>query len=181
MKKFLATMATAAILTVSTGTVSAASFNDVPSEHWAAAQVNFVADEGILGGYGDDSFRGDKEITRSEIAGAASALLRKFAPESNVGNEFMQKWVFSGQDGIATRYDVAEILAAVYREVYDVNDADITESANDVNPDQKDNVDLVLSMEIMSGYGDGSFRGDKTLTRYEAAGILNTLYNKLAE
>ena len=181
MKKLLATMATAAILTVSAGTVSAASFNDVPPGHWATAQVNFVADEGILVGYGDDSFRGDNEISRGELMGAADALSKKFMSDSNVGNEYLQKWILTGQDGKATRYDVAEILAAVYREVYDINDADITESANDVDSEHKADVDLVLSMGIMESYGDGSFRGDKTMTRYEAAIILSKFYNKLAD
>lgn len=41
---------------------------DVPSQHWAYAAVAHLAKVGIIDGYGDGTFRGDKTMTRYEMA-----------------------------------------------------------------------------------------------------------------
>lgn len=43
-------------------------FYDVPADHWAYSAVTQLAKDGILTGYGDNSFGGDKTITRYEMA-----------------------------------------------------------------------------------------------------------------
>ena len=43
-------------------------FSDVPDNHWAAGAVQQLAEEGILKGYPDSTFRGDRPITRYELA-----------------------------------------------------------------------------------------------------------------
>ncbi len=43
-------------------------FGDVPQNHWAYQRVGIVAEEGIMEGFSDGTFRGDKAITRGEIA-----------------------------------------------------------------------------------------------------------------
>jgi hypothetical protein len=47
---------------------SAAEFKDVPKDHWAAEAVQKVADAGIMQGYPDKTFKGDKPVTRFELA-----------------------------------------------------------------------------------------------------------------
>ena len=68
-------------------------FSDVPAGHWAYEAVTQLAADGIIEGYGDSSFRGDRQITRYEMAqmvakamaknptGADKALLDKLAAE----------------------------------------------------------------------------------------------------
>jgi len=41
---------------------------DVPADHWAYAAVNELARVGVVDGYGDGTFRGDKLMTRYEMA-----------------------------------------------------------------------------------------------------------------
>ena len=59
-------------LIISTGAASAASadqlYSDVPQDHWAIAAVTKLSNDGIVTGYGDGTFRGDRAITRYEMA-----------------------------------------------------------------------------------------------------------------
>lgn len=53
-----------------TGTALAAKrhFVDVPAKHWAYEAVNKLAQAGVIDGYGDRTFRGDRLMTRYEMA-----------------------------------------------------------------------------------------------------------------
>lgn len=65
-KKVLASVIAAGILT--TGTALANPFDDVPKGHWAYDAVQSLADQGIVDGFGDGTYRGDKLMTRYEMA-----------------------------------------------------------------------------------------------------------------
>lgn len=58
------------LLLLCVGSISSASdtFSDVPGDHWASESVQAVADAGIMRGYPDDSFGGEKCVTRYELA-----------------------------------------------------------------------------------------------------------------
>ena len=43
-------------------------FSDIPDEHWARTAVCDIAAENIMGGYPDGTFRGNRNITRYELA-----------------------------------------------------------------------------------------------------------------
>ena len=43
-------------------------FSDVPEDHWAASAVRKLSDEGVLTGYSDSTYRGDRPVTRYELA-----------------------------------------------------------------------------------------------------------------
>ncbi|MBR7025212.1 MAG: S-layer homology domain-containing protein [Selenomonadaceae bacterium] len=49
-------------------TTGAMPFSDVPAGHWASKFVKTLATKGINEGYGDGTFRGDRNITRYEAA-----------------------------------------------------------------------------------------------------------------
>ncbi|MBI2841951.1 MAG: S-layer homology domain-containing protein [Armatimonadetes bacterium] len=44
------------------------SFSDVPLDHWAAPAVSQIAEMGIIKGYPDSTFKGDRPVTRYELA-----------------------------------------------------------------------------------------------------------------
>ena len=68
-KKMVATLAAAMVLGIA-GTSFAATnpFTDVPAKHWSYDAVTKLANAGIVDGYGDGTFRGDKTVTRYEMA-----------------------------------------------------------------------------------------------------------------
>ena len=49
-------------------TTTAMPFMDVPEEHWVSDFVKALAGKGLIEGYGDGTFRGDRNITRYETA-----------------------------------------------------------------------------------------------------------------
>ena len=77
-KKFL-TAALAAALSCTTVSAFAAAnpFADVPRDHWAYDAVAELADEGVIEGYGDGTFRGQNEITRYEMAQMVAKAMAK--------------------------------------------------------------------------------------------------------
>ena len=180
MKKFLAAMATAAILTVSAGTASAASFPDIPNGHWAYNAITQMSDAGIVEGYGDGTFRGDRSITNTEMARMAANLLVKVSPQSAA---YAKKLVEdSSNDKVATRYEIALILANVCEKARNGNIPATPSAFSDVpnNHWAAKSVNLLAALKVMEGYGDGTFRGDRNMTRYEAGIMLAKLYKALS-
>lgn len=52
-------------------------FTDVSSDDWAYQAVASLSDEGVIDGYPDGTFRGDKHVTRYEIAQIVARLMAK--------------------------------------------------------------------------------------------------------
>ena len=55
----------------------ASSFSDVPAGHWAYEAVNKLVQAGIIDGYNDGTFRGDKTMTRYEVAQIVAKAMGK--------------------------------------------------------------------------------------------------------
>ncbi len=71
MKKKTLVSAVLAATIMGTTSVSLAAenmFSDVPLDHWAYDAIAKLAEDGIIEGYGDTGFGGDKAITRYEMA-----------------------------------------------------------------------------------------------------------------
>ena len=77
MKKQLAVLAATAVLGV-TSAFAANPFSDVTPQDWAYQAVAQLASQGIVNGYPDGTFKGQKNITRYEMAQmVAKALVRQ--------------------------------------------------------------------------------------------------------
>ena len=95
MKKTLVSALTTALVVGAASTTFAASnpFSDVPADHWAYDAVSQLAADGVIEGYGDGTYKGNRNITRYEMAqmvakamakntsGADKALVDKLAAE----------------------------------------------------------------------------------------------------
>ena len=83
MKKTLVSALTAALVVGAASTTFAAAnpFSDVPADHWAYDAVSTLAADGVIEGYGDANFKGDKNITRYEMA----QMVAKAMAKTNVG------------------------------------------------------------------------------------------------
>ena len=83
MKKTLVSALTAALVVGAASTTFAAAnpFSDVPADHWAYDAVTQLANDGVIEGYGDTNFKGNKNITRYEMA----QMVAKAMAKSNSG------------------------------------------------------------------------------------------------
>lgn len=78
MKHAFLKAAIAACFACAAVTVSAANpFTDVSADDWAYQAVASLSDEGVIDGYPDGTFRGDKPVTRYEIAQIVARLMAK--------------------------------------------------------------------------------------------------------
>lgn len=79
MKKTLVSALTTALVVGAASTTFAAAnpFSDVPADHWAYDAVSTLAADGVIEGYGDTSFKGDRNITRYEMAQMVAKAMAK--------------------------------------------------------------------------------------------------------
>ena len=109
-------------------------FSDVPRDHWAYDAVTVLATTDVSKGYGDGTFRGDKNITRYEVAMMIANISKQnFSSAGDMVNPF-------------------------------------TDMPNDHWASQA--VIVLASKGINQGYGDGTFMGNRNITRYEMATML---------
>ena len=97
----------------------AASFADVPANHWAYEAVNKLVAAGLISGYPDGTYRGQNTMTRYEVATILARLLNSLA---EMREEMMDQVTFMIHDAVlsvesglseAQAEDVQAILQAV--------------------------------------------------------------------
>ena len=76
MKKILA-IAAAAALTASVSAYAANPFSDVSPDDWAYQAVSDLSDQGVVEGYPDGTFKGERNMTRYELAQVIARLMAR--------------------------------------------------------------------------------------------------------
>ena len=80
--KIVTAMTTALVVGAASTTFAAANpFSDVPAGHWAYDAVTQLAADGVVEGYGDGTYLGNRNITRYEMA----QMVAKAMAKTNVG------------------------------------------------------------------------------------------------
>jgi len=87
MKKSLV-LAMAMALGVTASAYAANPFSDVPTGHWAYDSISKLAAAGVIEGYGDSTFGGDKMMTRYEMAQIVAKAMAKGANVDKLAAEF---------------------------------------------------------------------------------------------
>ena len=87
MKKSLV-LAMAMALGVTASAYAANPFSDVPAGHWAYGSIQKLAAAGVIDGYGDTTFGGDKLMTRYEMAQIVAKAMAKGANVDKLALEF---------------------------------------------------------------------------------------------
>jgi hypothetical protein len=79
MKKSLVAALAGMFVVSAAGTSFAAAnpFSDVPAGHWAYESVTKLANDGVIEGYGDGTYRGNRNITRYEMAQMVARALAR--------------------------------------------------------------------------------------------------------
>jgi len=91
MKRF--TLFVLAALLLASTAVVAAPFSDVPASHWAFDAINKLSDKGIVQGFPDGKFKGNKGLTRFDLAMVTAKMLAYVEQmfESGVGTNLVTK------------------------------------------------------------------------------------------
>jgi len=128
-------------------------FKDVPNGHWAEQGIAEVAiKRDLMKGYPDGTFRGETPFTRFQFADSLSILIRDFEALSKV----------SWRPAEHPLNSFADVPAGPERD-------EVLSLANDYG-----------LFEGIPGISADKFDGDKTVTRYEMAHVINRLM-QLAE
>lgn len=199
-KIFLSLMTALLIFGTSSAAFAANPFYDLPENHWAYNSVVALADAGIVEGYGDGTFRGQRTITRYESAAVLARVMVNFAkdaiknnPNTNLADVPEGHWAyqyvvlttnsdvmdeysgdtFRGNRNL-TRYELAEALYNLAVEDNKIKPQNLTSPYTDVPQDHSayQAVAKLAADEVMEGYGDNTFRGERNLTRYETSLIV---------
>ena len=203
-KKFLMSLIAFGILASNSSVFSAANpFSDVPSNHWAYNAITTLTAQEIFNGYGDGTFRGDRNITRYEAATLLAKITESNPDKIDSGqklkftdvpeNHWAYKYVsFTAEKGINKGYDDNTFRGDKYITRYEM--AHMIATLLNLNTDSKKNsnpfadvasshwaINSVINLAskgIIAGYGDGTFRGNRNITRYEAAVMISKAIQK---
>ena len=79
-KKALTAAVLAAVTMTSAATGYAAKnpFKDLPQDHWAYDAVTMLARDGVIEGYADGTYKGERNLNRYEMAAIVARALEKF-------------------------------------------------------------------------------------------------------
>ncbi len=168
-------------------------FWDVPKDHWAFNYIAELVNKGVLAGYEDGSFKPDSTVTRAEWAKIMVLAAGLPVNDNNVyftdmGNHWANAYVNTAKDYLAAYTDgtFKPDQAAVREDVtvsmvklkgYDVSNVDYSylsqfTDVNSISNSLKAYVAVAVEKDLISGFDDGTFRGQNTLTRAEAATLL---------
>src|SRR5215471_917896 len=75
--RHIAVVAAAAVMFAMVAPAFAQPFADVPTNHWAYDAIAGLAAKGLVEGYPDGTFRGDRAMTRYEMAMVVARLLAR--------------------------------------------------------------------------------------------------------
>lgn len=174
-------------------------FSDVPVDHWAFSSIEGLAEQKAINGYPDGKFYPDKTVSREEFAKimvVAAGLIPTPAETSSYADVPLTYWAsphiekarpymtaYQNQGQLyfyptkgALREDIA--VAVVKLKGYDTRMADLSllsamfQDLPSISEVARPYVALAVEHNIITGYTDGTFRGQGTITRAEAAAIL---------
>lgn len=176
-------------------------FWDVPKDHWAFSYIAELEDRGVIAGYEDGSFKPNKTVTRAEwakimVLAAGLPLVYVFdrgdhyidayfydtldhwaRPYINTAKDYLAGYTDDTfrPDQAAVREDVT--VSMVKLKGYDVSEVDYSylsrfSDVNSISNSLKAYVSAAVEKDLIDGFEDGTFRGQDTLTRAEAATLL---------
>lgn len=172
----------------------AAEFSDTEG-HWAEHQIDLVADAGIVGGYGDGSFRPNSNITREQFAKVVAnfmgytdkgdvSVFPDVDPNGNLTPYVamcVKEGVLGGfPDGTMrpkaniTREQAAAMLCRALKLHTDGLSTGFADRA-DITPKLDCEVAALELTGLITGYQDGSFGPKRNLTRGEMMVIISRL------
>lgn len=172
-------------------------FVDLEQAAWAQKGIVYLADKGIINGYGNGYFYPNNHITREEFVKIISEAFHltdeaAVCSFSDVSGRWSEKYIASVArlgivngisekefypDGILIRQDMAKIIYKIYSMAgYEENAASANfEDQDDISDYAENAVNVLYNAEIVNGTGT-AFEPNALVTRAQAAKIV---YNML--
>jgi len=196
MKKRLLILTVITILTLTSMSFAMGEgFNDVTEEQWFYDSVTKMTEQDIFKGYPDGTFKPDNTVTYGEFI----KMFVVATTGEDVGNSTEGHWVTNYYDkgielGLYTEYDIMskdfdnniprKIMAFMVANHFygtEIKNYDLVEaSIQDLDQGKPYQHEIIKSygMGILTGYEDGSFKPNGTLTRAESATVINRILNE---
>lgn len=184
----------AVVLLLFTGAAWAApSFRDMTG-HWAEAVVNSLAEQGIIGGYEDGTYRPQNPVSRGEfvklLAAAAELEIKDWSGDhwatpyltAAIGAGIVVPLEYEGEIDLRGPIPREEMAAMLVRaQGLQGKDAPLAfTDGEDVRELYRALVAEAVNKNLLGGYPDGSFRPQGTLTRAEAAAVISRILEQRA-
>ena len=196
-RRTLPALLLAALLSLSllTPAAAAARFSDVPASAWYASDVQDVQQYGILQGVGSNRFLPQGTLTYAQaitMAARADAYLHHKTLPSGSASPWYQPYVdYALDEGLIEEHDLPwsldaactrESMAQLFYAIVDGDQLSIRNSVDNI-PDvpyepRTASIYQLYRFGILTGSDAyGTFHPDQSITRAEAAAILNRLLN----
>ena len=163
-------------------------FKDVPESHWAEAEINWATENGIMGGFGDETFRPNNQVTRQQawmvlgrIAGASPtsmAAARSWAMEHGISDGTAPGSALTRQQLVALLYRYAQLQG------YDISGGiDISAYPDDASVANyaKEAMAWAVGNSIIGGTSDGKLNPAGIANRAQFAVIIYRFHQRVAE
>lgn len=122
-KKLIASVVASFVLSTGNAFAGSNPFVDVPANHWSYDSIQYLAKTGVIDGYSDGTFGGDKTITRYEMAQIVVKAMCKASKADDKQKDAISKLAMEYKeelDSIGVRLDNVEKKTA------GVNDIKVT-------------------------------------------------------
>ena len=179
--------------------IKPSSFSDIDASHWAYTSVSYLADNFILNGYLDKTFKPENYITRAEFAKIIISATDTYndAAISSFSDVSVDDWYYPY---ISTAYNLgyikgypdgsfrpddnvtrADICAIVNRVLKAASDGSVSSFTDDfaIPSYARESVYALAAKGIINGYTDGTFLPTAYATRAQTAKIIySALFQK---
>ncbi|MBB4823231.1 uncharacterized protein YkwD [Sporosarcina luteola] len=171
--------------------VQAATFQDVPKNHYAYEAIDSLSEKGILGGYPDGTYRINQPVTRAQAA-KIIALAAGLKPSANFQPDFLdvtpahgayqhiraltERGIFNNGERFnpnapLTRGQMAKILTLAYDIIVDDNDLMTFQDVNRLNG-YKGFITTLAELGITTTAQGQAFKPNDNVTRAQLAAFV---------
>ena len=172
---------------------ASSNFSDVEN-HWADTYIEYLASQGLISGFPDGTFKPNATLTRAQVSSMLSNNLNLNPEPANFPDVGSSHWanghigavvsqgIMNGYpdgtfkpDNPMTRAEVAAVIASAYN----LTQSTSTNPFSDLNQNHWSfsNVMALMDNYVISGYPDGHFRPNNSMTRAEFAAVMSKAIN----
>lgn len=169
--------------------------------HWAKKSIERLSVNGVITGYGDGTFRPDKNMTRAELITVINRFLgnsiqtTRYVPDISAKNWYyteVRKGIESGfvtgdnSGNIKPNKPVTreEAICMLQRAIVPLNDYQIVldfDDADNISDWAKGSFSVFYEKKYIKGYSDNTIRPKENITRAEVVTLINNLVNVYAQ